>query len=66
MLYSICKKEDKMRKTIQDYASKQLELQENFMRDLALQGINLKVKYSILSAQEIISEVKRESRLFCK
>jgi len=55
-----------MRKTIQDYASKQLELQENFMRDLALQGINLKVKYSILSAQEIISEVKRESRLFCK
>jgi hypothetical protein len=55
-----------MRKTIQDYASKQLELQEKFIRAFALQGINLKVKYSILTAQEIILEVKRESRLFCK
>jgi hypothetical protein len=55
-----------MKKSIEKYMEKQLELQENFMRDLALQGINLKVKYSILSAQEIISEVKREAKLFCK
>jgi hypothetical protein len=55
-----------MRKTIQEYSNKQLELQEKFMRALALQGVNLKVKYSILSAQEILAEVKRERNLFCK
>lgn len=55
-----------MRKTIAEYTEKQLDLQEKFMRDLALQGINLRVKYSILTAQEILSEIKRESRLFSK
>jgi hypothetical protein len=55
-----------MKKSIEKYAEKQLELQTKFMRVLALQGVNLKVKYSILTAQEIILEVKRESRLFCK
>ncbi len=55
-----------MKKSIEEYTEKQLELQEKFMKALALQGVNLKVKYSILTAQEIISEVKRESRLYCK
>jgi hypothetical protein len=36
------------------------------MQALALAGVDLRVKYSILSAQEIILEVKREARLFCK
>jgi Ser/Thr protein kinase RdoA (MazF antagonist) len=55
-----------MKKSIAEYADKQLELQSKFIRALAHEGVNLKVKYSILSAQEILSEIKREARLFCK
>ncbi len=54
------------RKPIEKVAEKELELQEKFFRELARQGINLRVKYSILSAQEILSEVKREQWLYCK
>jgi hypothetical protein len=51
---------------LENYTEKQLKLQSKFMQALALAGVDLRVKYSILSAQEIISEVKREARLFCK
>jgi Ser/Thr protein kinase RdoA (MazF antagonist) len=67
MLY-LNHKEDKTmtRIKLENYTEKQLELQSKFMQALALAGVDLRVKYSILSAQEIISEVKREARLFCK
>jgi hypothetical protein len=55
-----------MRIPIEKVAEKQLKLQSKFMEALAIAGIDLKVKYSIFSAQEIIAEVKREARLFCK
>lgn len=55
-----------MKNTIEKYTEKQLDLQEKFMRALTEEGINLKVKYSILTAQEILAEVKREAKLYCK
>jgi hypothetical protein len=51
---------------IEKYAEKQLSFQERFMRDLAKQGINLKIHYSILTAKELLAEVKREAKLYCK
>jgi len=51
---------------IEKYAEKQITLQEKFMRAKAIEGIIGVVRYSILTAQEILAEVKRESRLYCK
>jgi hypothetical protein len=56
-----------MRKlNLENYTEKQLSLQSKFMQALALAGIDLKVRYSIVSAQEILHELKKESNLFCK
>jgi hypothetical protein len=65
MLY-LNHKEDKTmtRIKLENYTEKQLELQSKFMQALALAGIDLKIKYNILSAQDILSEVKREAKLF--
>ena len=51
---------------LENYTEKQLKLQSKFMQALALAGVDLRVKYSILTAQEILSEIKRESKLYCK
>lgn len=50
---------------IEKVAEKQLELQEKFMQ-AAARAVVRGFKYSILSAQDILAEVKRESKLFCK
>ena len=52
--------------SIEKYAEKELALQLKFMQALARAGINLAVKYSIISGKEIVNAVKREHRLFCK
>lgn len=45
---------------------KQLELQKKFMQALSHAGIFLRVKYSIMTGKEILADVKKEARLFCK
>jgi Ser/Thr protein kinase RdoA (MazF antagonist) len=51
---------------IEKYAEKELSLQLKFMQAFAIAGIDLAVKYNILSGKEIVNAVKREHKLFCK